>query len=484
MRKMNPYKLFIQRTALVGLSNLLLSLSRVILLPILTKNMSLQDFGSWSLITAITGLLPIIAALGLRAPLVRYMSIIKDRKEQEFFYSLFFIVLASSGTISLIVYLSSDFVGSFLFGSETPIIKVVSIILLAESLDLFLLDYFRATQQIKKYSNLSLAKTWIMVLLVATFVLRGTGIMGACMGLLLSSTLILFVSFYFITSEIGFQIPKFNNIKEYLSYGIPTIPTKLSSWIADSSDRYIINIYLGTSFVAYYSTGYTIGSSIGFLYAPIISILPMTLARYCESGDIDKVKTLLSYSLKYFLTVAIPSIFGIAILSKPLLNILSTPEIASEGYLITPLVAIGILLLGAYEIFNTILFINKITKGVANVWMISSVLSLILNIILIPCLGIKGAAITTLFSYVIVFLYTYQYSLKLLKFDIDFSFIIKSIFASVIMSIIAMTSTPINLLSIFGLIIICAISYFGVLIMLGGFEEKEYIYLKELVKLT
>ena len=44
---MEEYKLFIKRLGLVGLSNILVSLSAIILIPILTKTLSIQDYGVW-----------------------------------------------------------------------------------------------------------------------------------------------------------------------------------------------------------------------------------------------------------------------------------------------------------------------------------------------------------------------------------------------------------------------------------------------------
>ena len=62
----------------------------------------------------------------------------------------------------------------------------------------------------------------------------------------------------FIITNIGFKIPKFENMMEFLSFGLPTIPANLSSWLVDSSDRYVIGILLGSAFVGYYSPGYTL----------------------------------------------------------------------------------------------------------------------------------------------------------------------------------------------------------------------------------
>ncbi len=47
----------------------------------------------------------------------------------------------------------------------------------------------------------------------------------------MTSFLALIITMYFVISEIGFRIPKFKNVKGYLSFGIPTVPGNFSSWI-------------------------------------------------------------------------------------------------------------------------------------------------------------------------------------------------------------------------------------------------------------
>ena len=110
----------------------------------------------------------------------------------------------------------------------------------------------------KRYSIFLLIQTYLGVFIVSYFAIKGFGINIAALGLLIANLITFFIMITFIISNIGFKIPKFRNIREYLSFGLPTIPSNFSYWIVDSSDRYIIGIILGTAFVGYYSPGYTL----------------------------------------------------------------------------------------------------------------------------------------------------------------------------------------------------------------------------------
>jgi len=82
-------KLLVQRIGLIGLMNLLTNLGGIILLPILTKNISVGDYGIWAQVNVTVGLISILILLGLHQSMVRFMAAAKGRDEiQESFYSI------------------------------------------------------------------------------------------------------------------------------------------------------------------------------------------------------------------------------------------------------------------------------------------------------------------------------------------------------------------------------------------------------------
>ena len=481
---MNEHKLFTQRVGLIGITNLLLSLSGIILLPILTKNIPIEEYGIWVQIVVTIGLIPGIVMLGLPYTMVRFLAAAKTREEiQEGFYSIAFIVLFTSATASLLLFLFSKPIAATLFDNNLTIARILSLIVFIECFNGLLLAFFRTFQQIKRYSMFLFIRTFLNVALVAYFVLSGYGIFGAIMGLLISSFFVFLIMASFIISEIGIKIPKFTHIREYLAFGLPTVPGMLSSWVVNSSDRYVIGIFLSTAFVGYYSPGYALGNIINMFIAPLAFMLPAVLSKYYDENNINEVKTVLRYSLKYFLLLAIPSAIGLSLLSKPLLMILSTSEIASQGYLITPFVALSALLLGAYVVIAQIIVLEKKTKITGAIWVMAAILNLGLNLIFIPYIGILGAAITTLLAFTLAFILTAFYSFKYFTFDIDFSSIAKSVFASIVMSLVIIQWNPEGLSSMLIVIGICAVAYAAVLLLLKGIKKEEITFFKELFKI-
>ncbi len=467
---------------MVGLTKFVNRFQGVILLPILTKNMSVGDYGIWAQIMVTIGIIPALMSLGLSESMVRFMPSVKGRdKLQDMFYSFLSIITLTGLFASLMIYIMSEQVAGLLFGGNVMIVEILSLVVFFKTLQKFLLNYFRATQQIKKHSMLTATTNILLVLLVAFFVLQGEGIMGAAKGLLLNSAIMVLITLLLIMPNLGLKLPEFKGLKEHLSYGIPTESSTMSRWILNSSDRYVISGFLGTSAVGYYSPGYTLGSILQMFVAPLNFMLPMILSKHYDGNNLEEVKRYLSYSLKYFLAIAIPAAFGLSLLSRQLLEILSTPEIAEQGYIITPFVALGALLFGIFSVFEKVAMLVKKTKVIGTIWVIAAALNLGLNILLIPYIGIIAAAMTTLLSFAIALGFIVQYSLRYLQFEIDFFFILKSVFASVLMSGIILLWNPdgvvITLLSIG----VCVVFYFVTLILLKGFSRKEIDFFKTFV---
>ena len=478
---MNEHKLFTQRIGLVGITKLLVGLSGIILLPILTKNIPIEDYGIWAQISVTIGLIPAVVMLGLPFTMVRFLAAAKKREEiQEGFYSIAFIVLFTSAIASLLLFLFSEPIAAGLFDNNLTIARILPLIVFIACLNGLFLNFFRTFQQIKRYSIFSFMQTYLNLALVAYFVLSGYGILGAVFGLLISSAFVFLIMVFLVILEIGIKIPKFTHIREYVAFGLPTVPSNLSSWVVNSSDRYVIGIFLGTAFVGYYSPGYALGTMISMFMAPLSFMLPPVLSKYYDENNMNDVKTVLRYSLKYFLALAIPATFGLSLLSKPILTILTTPEIASQGYLITPFVALSALLTGAYAIFLQVMVLKKKTKIVGAIWIVAAILNLGLNLIFVPYIGILGAAITMLLAFILAFILVTYHSFKYLRFDIDLNFILKSVFASIVMSLVIIKWNPIELLNVLIVIGVCAVVYAMILLLLKGVKKEEIMFFRGL----
>ena len=276
-----------------------------------------------------------------------------------------------------------------------------------------------------KYCLFSIFQMVGQVLLIVGSVFLGHGLYGVVLSFLLIRLITFLILFIYILKKIGIIIPTFSPIKKYLSFSLPLLGGGLSYWVVASSDRYLINLFWGV--------------------------------------------------------IVIPSVFGLSVLSRQLLIIFSTKEIADNGYFITPFITLSILFYGVSCFFCQILVLAKKTKINATIWTVSALLNFGLNLIFIPIFGILAAAITTLLSYLFSFGLIWYFAFKEFKFEIDWQFIIKSIIASVLMSLFIIQFDPIGLLNVL-IAMVLAVLVYGVLIFLfKGISKKEIYFFKDLI---
>lgn len=476
---MEEYKLFVKQIGIVGVTSILASLSSIILLPILTQTLTAQEYGAWNQFTVTITLIPAIASFGLPYTMVRFLAATRNKDEvREAFYSIGFVVLLGSLAVSILFLVLAKPIAAALFNGNITMSLILSASLLLNGLILLLFDYFRTFQLMKIYSFFTMVQAYLTVVLVAFFIAVKYGLIGALLGVIISQIILFLGMFGIILSRIGFRTPKLYNMRDYLNFGLPTIPSNISFWVLDITDRYVIGLLLGLSFVGYYSAGYLLGNIISLILSPFYTVLLPILSKYYAENRIYEVKRLLNYSIKFFLMVSIPTFFFLSILSKPILNLLSTPEIASNGYLITPITALGGIFFGVYGIISQIVVLEKKTSITGNIWIISTILNVTMDVTLGYRFGITGVAFTTLLVYIFSFLLTVFYSFKYIRCTFYFGFLSKSIGASVLMSIVLIILDPQKPLNIIFSAMACLAVYISTLWILGGIRKNEILFFR------
>lgn len=480
--EMSSYQKFTKDIGNVGLANVLVVLKGIILLAILTKFLGVKNYGIWAQLMVTVGLMGPLVRLGFPYSLVRFLAAEKDKKEiQEGVYSVLIFILFIALIMSFFAILFADNIAEFL-QSPPILIKILSFAILFEALIAVFFSVFQTFQEMNKYSYFMVFFVAAEVILIAAAILMGYGLYGAVIAFLAARIAIFILLFGYVVRKIGIKIPTFSKIKEYLNFGIPTVASGISYWIVTSSDRYLITIFLGIIYVGYYSPAYALGNILNFLIWPISFVLFPVISKFYDENNLNETKVYLKYSLKYFLLIAIPSVFGLSFLSRQLLEIFSTREIASNAYYIAPLIVSSILLYGISDIFSQILTLVKKTKIVGSIWGFSALLNLILNIVFIPKLGILGAGLSTLLVYISAFLLIWYFSFKELRFEIDWIFIQKSILASIIMTLLGVWLNPTGIIWVLSTILLCVIFYALLIFVFKGLDKKEVIFLRSLLK--
>jgi O-antigen/teichoic acid export membrane protein len=479
---MEHHRKFVKDVVILGFVTVITRAKGIVLLMMLSKTLGAENYGIWTQIFVTLSFVAPIAILGLPYALARFLPEVKTIQEKrEHIWSVFFIIF-STGTLLVLPFLFFEqFFASFL---HIPVlfISLVAFLIVLEILNSFLTDLFRVLGSIWSYAFLNFGLTFGEILFTAIVLLSGGGLFGAVSVLVLTRILMLFFAIIFLIKKIGFMFPKFNYVKKYLKFGLPTIFSNLSHWIVQVSDRYFIANFLGVLFVGYYAPAYTIGLIIAMCVPPMILILQPAVSRLFVEKNFFETRRYLSYSLKYVLFITVPAAFGLSVLARPILLFSSTLEIATHGYAVVPFIALSIIPYGIYAVFSQVFFLFKKTSTDGLIWIAAALLALILNFILIPKFGIMGGAWSTIITYSIVLVLTIIFTRSLFSFPIDWRFGIKTIVASSVMAglILLFSVTEIYQLGI--AILIGIVVYLFLMLIMGGLEKKEIIFFYTLFK--
>ena len=480
------YQKFTKDVGIISLTKLVVALGGLIVLPIITKLLGAENYGIWAQLMVTMAFITPLATLNLPNAILRFLPAEKNKKEiQDGIYSVLTITFGIALIIGLILIFFSVPISNF-FGCEKILVQIFAFAAILECINLTLLSVFMAFQQTKKCSFFLIFSSLGGAGLIAIAVLLGYGLFGAVLSFLIIKLITFLSMVILIIKKFGLKTPSLLRTKEYLHFSLPLIPQGFSGSLVELSDRYLIGFFLGILFVGYYAPAYAIGNIIYLFVGPFAFLLPAILSKSYDENKFSEAKTYLKYSLKYFLLISIPSVFGLSILSKQLLVIFSTPEIAQQGYLVLPIVALSILLLGISVIISHIIHIKKKTRVSAAIWVGAALLNLGLNFIFIPRIGIMGAAITTLIAYTFVLISICYYCFKNLKFKFgaDWKFIAKSVSASALMTLFIFWFSPIGLLKTVIAIVSGAILYGFLIFLFKGINKNEIEFFKEFLRKT
>lgn len=475
---------FIRDVGIIGITQILTNLGAFFLLPIITKSLGTYYYGIWAQILTTVSLLSPFALLGLQMAFVRLLAVEKDvARIREDFYSIFFFVFLTGLLVSILVFALSDYLAITLFSdiNTSYYIKAGSFLILLSTIDEISLFFFRISDQILIFSVLRIFLTFGRLFLILGLLIVGFGLFGIIGATLLVQSCILIISLFLIIHQIGFTIPRFERLGEFLKYGAPLTPNSLIRWITDSSDRYIVGIFLGINAVGIYSAAYSIGNLVYLLIAPIQLILFPELSRLFDENKIDVVKSYLGHSLKYFLLMAIPSVAGLSVLAKPILKLLTTADFTT-GSSVIPLIALSGLFGGIFQIIINISHLLKKTQFNLFIHIIAAAGNFLLNILLIPYIGIFGAAIATLVSYILMVIIVFFMSFRTITFDLNYIFITKCIAASSVMAGIMLAINANTVSNLLMAMIIGIVIYFFVLILLRGLGTNELRFIIGVLK--
>jgi O-antigen/teichoic acid export membrane protein len=184
-----------------------------------------------------------------------------------------------------------------------------------------------------------------------------------------------------------------------LAFGWPFVPSAVALAAIDFNDRFFLVKMKGTDDVGVYALGIRIAAVLVFFLWAFRLAWPAF--AYSIKDDAEAKRTY-GFVLTYVVAASAWVATGLSLLSPWLVQILGPPDFQEAEHVVAPL-CFAAVAFGAYVV--VVISIGRARRMASNfvITGAAALLNVVLNLVLIPPYGIRGAAFATLSAYVAMF---------------------------------------------------------------------------------
>jgi len=413
MSDQKKYKRLLSNTATVGIGTLGSKLLVYLLVRLYTSVLTNEEFSIASNITEMATLLIPFISLGIGEAVFRF-AMDKQYKQSEIFTQGFIAVAMGALFLPIVavVFLNIDY-----FDSYVPLLILY---VLSSAIHTNCSQYIRAKALFRLYAIQGLLNTLLTISLNILFLIPlNMGITGYVLSVAVAdllSSLFLFVVAK-LWRDLSFKELKKSTLKAMLLYSLPLIPTTISWWITNVSDRYMITFMQGDSVNGLYAAAYKIPT----LLMVLIGIFNSAW-KYSAVEERGESNSAVFFSNVYhtFTTCLILVSGGIIAFSK-VFSAMMFGEDFRAAWVYIPILTLAMAFSALSSFTGTIFIVEKKSRYSLYTALVAAIVNIALNFLLIPhfegdTIGAMGAAIATLVAYLIMFSLRLYFSTKLVPY--------------------------------------------------------------------
>ncbi len=366
-----------------------------------------KEYGYFSNFSSWESILRIFVTLGIESAicLAKY-----DYKEEvNSFLSSVLVFCSSVGLFLLVVFVCfSDFWVAIFSISFTFLMMLVIHLIFVPAYS-FYKTYCQIYQKYVLVSVLTIVmatlKTVTAVLLVMTM---SNKLEGRIIGYIIPTIIISVVLWiYIVCRGRCFSI---DHIRYACRISMPLIPHQLSSVVLGSSDQLMITKYVGSEQTAIYAVPYQITFATNVIWTSMNQAWTPWLFDHLSVGNIKVIR---KKAMLFFACFELANV-GLLLISPELLFALGGSKYSKSLMLIPPMIT-GISFQFLYGLFANLETYAKRTGLISVGTVIAAIINVCLNREFIPRYGYYAAAITTLVSYIMLFLLHFFFCKTMIK---------------------------------------------------------------------
>lgn len=398
---LNKFKLFVENFLIYGLGGIISQIIPVIMVPIVIRLMPNSDYyGISDLSNTVISFGSAFAIMGMYDAMYRMFFEKENEQYKKKICStaLCFVMVASIVVFSIML-LGKNFISRYFFGNKgyAYVVYISATATLVGATNTIVAAPTRMQNKRKIFLITNTLSPLLAYAISIPMLLAGYYVIALPLAAMISGIVLEIV--FGILNRKWFVVRKFDFgiLKQLLVIAVPLLPNFLIYWVFNCCDKVMITNMLGIGAAGIYSVGAKLGYASQLIYTAFAG--GWQYFAFATMREKDQVKTN-SRIFEYLGVISFIATMFISAWSFIIYDIVFTDEYLS-GYIIAPYLFLAPLLQMLFQVAANQFIVIKKTWPNMFILSVGAITNVLMNLLLIPMIGIEGAAIATLLGYVV-----------------------------------------------------------------------------------
>lgn len=381
-------------------------ISGAVLTVALARLLDPDGYGLLFLAISVLGIIKLFSKLGVAKSTAKYIAEYKETDPGQLRNIIRFGFLLNLGVIivvCVVLLFTHEYIAQLIGEPDlVPFLLFGVFFIVSSTILTFIRLALQGFEAIEATAVLRIIDRGSRTALALGLVVLGYGALGALVGYILAYLLAAFVGLVYLYrryyQSFSVEIVESGLKRRIAEYTIPLTATSTANVLDKRVDTILVGFFIGPVAVAYYTIGKQVVqfietpmSALGFTLAP-------TYGAQQAKGKSNTAAQMYEESLSHGLLLYIPAAAGLVLVAEPLIQLVFGTDYTGAIPVLQVLAVYAVLMSVTKLTSNGLDYLGRareraIVKG------ISAVLNVVLNVILIPWIGVVGAAVATVITY-------------------------------------------------------------------------------------
>lgn len=390
-----------------SLGTVLVIVAGLVSFPIFTRIFSVEQYGAMSLVSSTVLLATVLGKFGMQHSIVRFHEEMRAGKTPETsrqFFSTVVIGMAAVGSLVSLAWLGvSQLIPEswWSHGGMHGLFALTAILILVRVMDSAQMNLIRAQHLSGWYSLYNVIRRYLVLAgtLGAVF-LVSPSLEGFFGGTVVAELIATGLMAWYLWKRHDMAVDQVapRLLRAMALFGIPMVAYEFAGVILSLGDRYVVQSVLGSGPLGTYAAAYNMCEYIQSVLASAVglAVTPMYTRLWEEQGR-EATQAFVERVLRFYALAAVAVVTAMWLVGGQLLVLLASAKYAPGAIVIPPVMA-GMAFDGLIPILGAGLFLAKQTKKLMILVVCTASLNMLLNLLLVPRLGLLGSALSMMTS--------------------------------------------------------------------------------------